>query len=90
MATVVTSLSGVVPEERCKVDDDSGTGNRVGHERCGGRGCLEDFTRKCFREFWKERGLRDRVLLCYYETEHPNVASCSRITTGHSRSVRGW
>ena len=60
---VATSLSGVFPEERCKVDDDGGTGSFVGHERCGGMGCLGEFTRKCFREFWKEQGLRDRVLV---------------------------
>ena len=38
-------LSGVFPEERCKVDDDGGTGSFVEYERCGGRGCLEEFTR---------------------------------------------
>ena len=64
---------GVFPEERCKVgyDDDGGIGSFVGHERCGGRGWrrnrrqrdLEEFTQRCFREFWKERGLRVRVLV---------------------------
>ena len=53
---------GVFPDERCNVDDDGGIGSFVGHERCGGRGCLGEFTRKCFRDFWKERGLRDRLL----------------------------
>ena len=53
---------GVFPDERCNVDDDGGTGSFVNHERSGGRGCLGEFTRKCFRDFWKERGLRDRLL----------------------------
>ena len=44
---VATSLSGVFPEERCKVDDDGGTGRFVGHERYDGRGCLGEFTRRC-------------------------------------------
>ena len=43
----------------------------VGHERYGGRGWtrngrqrdLEELTRRCFREFWKERGTRVRVLV---------------------------
>ena len=51
---VATSLSDVFPDERCKVDDDGGTGSFVRHERYDGRGCLGDFTRRCFREFWKE------------------------------------
>ena len=35
---VATSLSGVFPEEGCKVgsDEDGGAGSFVGHERCGG------------------------------------------------------
>ena len=34
-----------------------------GHEKCGGRSCLGEFTRKCLREFWKEQGPRNRVLV---------------------------
>ena len=66
---VATSHSGVFSEERCKVDDDGGTGSFVGHERYGGRGCLGEVIRRCFLEFWKEQGLRDRVLVLR-ETEN--------------------
>ena len=69
---VATSLSGVLPEERCKVGSaDDGGGVYVGHERCGGRswrrdGCQHDcegVTQMCFRWFWKEQRLRVRVLV---------------------------
>ena len=70
---VATSLSAVLPEERCKVGsaDDDGGGVYVGHERCGGRswrrdGCQHDcegVTQRCFRWFWKEQRLRVRVLV---------------------------
>ena len=69
---VATSLSGVLPEERCKDGSADGgdTGVHVGHERCGGRswrrdGCQHDcegVTQRCFRESWKEQGLKVRVL----------------------------
>ena len=40
---VATSLSGVLPEERCKVGSaDDGGGVYVGHERCGGRSWRRD------------------------------------------------
>ena len=70
---VATSLSGVFPEERSKVGcaDDGGTGSFDGHERCGGRSwrrdrCQRDcegVTHRCFREFWKDQGLKVRVLV---------------------------
>ena len=42
--SVATYLSGVFPEERCKVGsaDDDGVGVYVGHERCGGRSWRRD------------------------------------------------
>ena len=68
---VATSLSGVLPGERCKVGnaDDDGMGVYVGHERCGGRSWRRDgFQHDCervtqgrIREFWKQQGLRVRV-----------------------------
>ena len=91
-------FSGVFPKERCKFgcDYDGGTGSCVGHERCGGgRGCLEEFTRRCFQWFWKERGVRSEFVYWFYEreretSEHPNVARCRGTTTRDSRRVRGW
>ena len=66
-------LLGVFTEERCKVGclDGDGVGVYVGHERCGGRcwrcdECQHDYewtTQGRFQEFWKERGLRVRVLV---------------------------
>ena len=86
---------GVFPDERCHVDDDGGTGSFVGHERCGGRGCLGGFTRKCFRDFWKERGLRDR-LLDVRETENedqissPSARDAPQTVAHHLPTSHRW
>ena len=71
---VAIFLSGVFPEDRCKGDDDGGTCIFVG------RSCLREFTQKCFREFWKEEGLRDRLLVLR-ETE--TTSECREVQKDH-------
>ena len=81
---VATSLSGVLPEERCKVGSaDDGGGVYVGDERCGGRSWRRDrcqydcegVTQRCFRWFWKEQRLSCAGTTRKSDGEHPNVAA---------------
>ena len=96
---VATSLSGVLPEERCKVGsaDDDGGGVYVGHERCGGRswrrdGCQHDcegVTQRCFRWFWKEQRLRVRVLVLR-ERVMPNIRMSQDADCPQHGTVEGF
>ena len=76
---VASSLSDVFPEERCKVDDDGGSGSLVGHEQDGGKDCLGEFTRRCFRKFWREQG--SEIVCWHYERQR--TSECRKMQRDH-------